>query len=225
MGKLLSKEPNPPIDDVVRTGIVPRFVEFLKEHIQQQNQTTGDHSYSEGGSASINDHNVATLQFEAAWALTNIASGTSAQTRMVVNHGAVPHFVKLLSAEDENVCEQAVWALGNIAGDGSTLRDKVIEAGILKPLLLLAESKTVTEAFLGNITWTISNLCRNKNPSPPQVVSDQSLPVLKKLLQHANRQIITDACWALSYLTDGDDEKIERVVRGNVISNLVELLD
>lgn len=56
--------------------------------------------------------------------------------------GAVPLFVRLLSSQHQNVVDQAVWALGNIAGDGSQCRDFCIQCGIIQPLLALIKPET-----------------------------------------------------------------------------------
>ncbi|KAK4294879.1 hypothetical protein Pmani_032526 [Petrolisthes manimaculis] len=198
--KMLSRERNPPIDAIIEAGMVAPLIHFLDR-----------------------EDNPA-LQFEAAWALTNIASGTSKQTQAVAESGAVVSFVKLLRSPHTNVAEQAVWALGNIAGDGPELRDYVIKAGIVQPLLELINPNT-EHTFLRNVTWTLSNLCRNKNPSPPFHVVKQCLPALGQLICHPDKEVQADACWALSYLTDGTNEKIQEVVDAGVVPRLVELLN
>lgn len=75
-----------------------------------------------------------------------------------------------------------------------------------------------------NAVWCLSNMCRGKNPSPDFSIVSQSLSVLARLLFHQDYDVLADTCWALSYLSDGSNEKIQAVINSGVCRRLVELL-
>jgi hypothetical protein len=97
--KLLSKEKDPPVLEVLRTNVLPHLLRLL---------TTGDEK----------------MQFEVSWAVTNIAS--SEYTHTVVEAGAIPILCGLMASPSPEVREQCAWCLGNITGDGPAFRDMVL---------------------------------------------------------------------------------------------------
>lgn len=196
--KLLSSPTNPPIGDVINCGGIPGLVKCLR---QTEN---------------------ATLQFEAAWALTNVASGSHEHTRYVVESGVMGDFLGMLQhSPNRDVKEQSVWALGNIAGDSIEYRDVVNSLG---PLPLLSNFyRTAPLSAKRNIAWCVSNLVRGK-PPPREDVALPTLTFTLQMLQACwdagtkqfcgDTEIIADAFWSLSYLTDSFPRACKRVIAG-----------
>lgn len=195
---------DPPIQAVVDTGIVPRLATLL----------------------SMDD--APNLQYEAAWALTNVASGNQAQTRAVIEAGGIDAFARLIDSSVPEVREQAIWGLGNIAADDTRMRDVLLKQRpeVVKKLVMLV-SPTARLELLRVITWVFSNLCREK-PAPPFEAVQPILRVARHLLYSVDKQILHDTCITLSFLSDdqsSDNAKIQAVVDADVVPRLSELLE
>jgi len=63
-----------------------------------------------------------------------------------------------------------------------------------------------------------------RQTSPPFELVKPALATLAQLIYSQDEEVLTDACWALSYLSDGPNEKIQAVIEAGVCRRLVELL-
>jgi hypothetical protein len=203
MRKVLSREESPPIDEVIAAGAVPLLAKLLE-----------------------NDDTPVT-QFEAAWALTNIASGTTDHTACIVNTpGLIASLVRLLGSADRDVLEQAVLALGNIAGHSLIYRDLLLERGVLTELTHIPGrlgDGGMPLKLQRNMTWTISNLCRG-TPAPPLSGVAYVLPYLAAMIQYPDREVVINALWALSYISDGTNDRIAAVLAHGVLPVIIHHL-
>lgn len=194
--ELLSSEVNPPIDQIVAMGVVPRLVDLIRPRAAPA------------------------LQIEAAWSLTNIAAGSALNTRAVVDAGGIHAFTQLMTSPYAEVREQAVWGIGNIAGDNVVFRDSVLEAGALPILVNLIKQPGNHASIMHNAVWALSNFCGGQPLAHHEAVSPV-WDVLPPLVNSHDDEIVINACWCVSYLTDINRSA---VIASGVCPKLLELL-
>ncbi|KAG2378517.1 hypothetical protein C9374_008156 [Naegleria lovaniensis] len=222
--RLLSVEVNPPIQEVVDSGACVYMTKFLSrsylenyfEFIDTSNvdhndttQTTTDNNTNNNEMttkkrAKVPIFRLHSLQHECAWALTNVASGTTEHTRYIISLKCIERMIDLLDSGNFAVVGQAVWAIGNFAGDSPYARDLALQRGAIKKVV-----QALRDGWLGtfvlsdmkNAAWCLSNLVRMK-PIPPTRYLLQALPAFMNFIFHNNEEILTDTCWALSYISE-----------------------
>jgi HEAT repeat protein len=165
------------------------------------------------------------LLLQCAWALTNIASGTSEDTAAVLAAGAVPYLVQLLESPDTEIRSQVMWGLANIAGDSYATRDVVLAYNPVVPILNLIveleQKKDLT--MLQTSVWCLGNLCRGK-PAPDLRTIAPAVPYLVRLLHHSDVEVLRDSLFCLSYITDGSSDGIDFFIQSGGVQKVVELL-
>jgi len=212
MRQSLSRDNDPPIQEAIDRGLVPLYISYLEEMVWPD------------------------LQYEACWALTNIASGTTEQTRVVVEHGAVESFVGLLRCAARAVAEQAVWGLGNIAGDSPEFRDAVLSANAMQELITVfveapppagqpkKRQRAGGHRLVRNLCWSLANMCRGK-PEPPLSLLQPLLQNMKDLLHISAVEDLAETCWACAHIADGPPDRPRCLVELGIVPRLVELLE
>lgn len=101
--------------------------------------------------------------------------------QVLIEKGSVKYLVALLKSPHIEVVEQAIWGLGNMAGDSHKVRDLVIQEGAIPLIADILDRSIPGSSFVRNASWTLSNLCRGR-PAPlfPKVA--RALPSLAKVL-------------------------------------------
>ncbi|KAJ5071892.1 importin subunit alpha-4 [Anaeramoeba ignava] len=195
--KLILQQKDVPIQQVIDIGLIPNFIYYL-------------------------NHEEAEFQFESAWILTNLLSGTKEQTKIILDFECIPRFVELLFFKNENVRNQSIWAIGNIAGDSAGYRDQLLDLNVIPKMIQLFQKCSSIEVKR-TILWALSNLCRGQ-PKPQFSKIQQILPILKEVLESNDLPSLTYTGVALSYLTSGTNEEIQICMSYDIVPYLMKLL-
>lgn len=200
---LQTDDVQPPIQETIDNNIVPLLVQMMRN-------TSEPH-----------------IQIESTWCITNMASGTTEQVASLVEKGIIPIVSGLLNTDHFTLLEQSVWCVGNIAGDCSSYRDKLLHSGAQDSLSakyfhLKNKTDQKNKSLVRQIIWSISNLCRSK-PVPDYKLIKNAIPVFCDAIKNETEMgTLADICWAL--VQHVNKYSIQTIIQLDVIPVFVKML-
>ncbi|KAF8772781.1 hypothetical protein HU200_005367 [Digitaria exilis] len=197
---LVAFQQNPPIQEVINCGVLPCLVRLLSRE-----------DYPE-------------LQFEAAWALTNIASGTSENTMLVVKP-ALLVLRQLIHSEDKDVLADACWALSYLTHRDEAHTQAVINGNLIGPLVHLMG--TAESAISNGAAWAITNAtCGGTHDQIKYLVSQGCIKAFCDFLGHSDPRILKVCLEGLeNILMVGEAEKSLGNCDINMYAEMIEDVD
>eukprot|EP00760_Papus_ankaliazontas_P012232 PhM_4_TR15226/c4_g2_i2/m.48194/K15043/KPNA2; importin subunit alpha-2 len=216
--KVLSVKPHPPLNAAVEAGAPALLTQVIMS------------GYTDDMSVIV----------DAVSALTNIASGKTAHTAAVVKVGGLDALLHCASRPDvysPEVLGQAIWGMGNICDDSTHMRD-MFNVTALPVILPLAANKDLmaNRDFCQPYVWCLSK-CVHRKPPPNIGVCCQVLPIVVGVLEkylgdsattgkvQGIDNVVADALMAVSYISDGTNDRIALVLGTGVVPKVMSLLE
>lgn len=143
---------------------------------------------------------------------------------MVMSAGAIPIFIRLLTSAHQELVDQSMWALGNLAGDSPLARNYILSSGVVSYLAPLADRWTENLSGVQTYAWVLTNLCCGQ-PLPDPIHVEHVIPVLAYLLKtYRDETMVKDVCLSLIAVVDQGYAMIDAVLDTGLAPVLVSLL-
>ncbi|CAG8498683.1 181_t:CDS:10 [Paraglomus occultum] len=158
-------------------------------------------------------------QLQAISCVTNIAAGPKNICEAALQ--TVPYLISFLDVDDLVLQNQATWAIGNFAAEGSEYRDLLRANGVLIPLVRLLDSKDVN--LIQTVCFALSNLARGPDPKLDEFFKIETDKVLLRHLENDEMsEVVSEISWVLAYLTSDSDTYTSRLLSEGLIPRLVK---
>uniref|UniRef100_A0A8W8K6K5 IBB domain-containing protein n=1 Tax=Magallana gigas TaxID=29159 RepID=A0A8W8K6K5_MAGGI len=151
-------------------------------------------------------------QLEAAWCITNISAGDSAECRQLLQaQGIIPPLMQLLQSPNKSVVQSAAFALSNLAKESTDICSEMIKASVIQHLLPHLSFSTENVSVLAEVSWVLTYLATSglflEELSTQGVITKiVSLLVSLSDIQPHEPQIVTPLLRCLGNICSGPDK-------------------